>query len=474
MSDSRIPDLSTVESPPRRSLEYRDLVVDDDPLGTGGQAIVYQAEMDNDPDIDRVALKQPVQTGTLTNDDLDAFFHEADAWETIDHNERQQPRWAEYEHIVGVVDIGDELPWIALEFMDGGSLADRLTQRSAGLPIDQALWIGESICRGLEVAHNYGIAHLDLKPANVLFRTTDEGTWDVPKISDWGLAKVLSQNTEAVGGLSVEYAAPEQIEPDEFGQLDMLTDVYQVGAIVYALLTGRPPYVGSHISLKQDITDDDAPAAPSTFRDEITPQIDTSVMTAVATAKRDRYDAIQVFKQALVAARTDSQRSRAIAEALQDTTQTPSSGSNSKNNSTVETTSVGTNEEPGDPTITPQSVENAKSDRPEVATASTDEERTGDAEQRPVAHSGGTHDESDRDRDVERIHTSPSVESTTDDQSRWFDPDNYPEASARDLSVALRRIQDCGGAESIADGLESIHHDSVASKLRTMQQDTTH
>ncbi len=106
------------------------------------------------------------------------------------------------------------MPWIAMEYMDGGGLDDRLDERSDGLPLAEALWIGECICRGVEVAHNYGIAHLDLKPANVLFRETPEDRWDVPKVADWGLARVLAEQTGTMEGLSVKYAAPEQFEPD--------------------------------------------------------------------------------------------------------------------------------------------------------------------------------------------------------------------------------------------------------------------
>jgi outer membrane protein assembly factor BamB len=304
MADSPMPDLSTVASPPRQPIEYTELTDAREPIGAGGQAVVYEATLPGGSPPDRVALKEPSNPGTLDYETVETFLEEAATWETVDRRERQKPRWADSEYIVGVIDTGEELPWIAMEYMDGGGLDDRLDQHPGGLPLAEALWIGESICRGVELAHNYGIAHLDLKPANVLFRATPDDTWDLPKVADWGLARVLAEQTGTMEGLSVSYAAPEQFEPDEFGDPDMLTDVYQVGALVYALLTGEPPYTGSQLSVLRDVVDGDESTPPSAHRSDVPGALDSAVQIALARSKTDRYRNIATFAQALRAIRT--------------------------------------------------------------------------------------------------------------------------------------------------------------------------
>ncbi|ACV49388.1 serine/threonine protein kinase [Halomicrobium mukohataei] len=315
MTDPRIPDRSAVASPPRRDLDYRTVDAAKSPLDAGGQALVYEAAVPDDEPPDRIALKEPADPGTLTGDVVETFLEEARTWELVDRREREKHRWADSEHVVGVIDTGERLPWIAMEYMDGGDLAERL-DGTDGLALDEALWVGECVCRGIELAHNYGVVHLDVKPSNVLFRTTPGDAWDVPKIADWGLARSLSERTRTMEGLSVTYAAPEQFEPDEFGDPDMLTDVYQVGALVYALLTGRPPYVGNRMSVMHDVVYGDPPAPPSAHRDDASPALDAVVSTALETSKRDRYDAVQIFRQALRAARTDRALPPIVADRL--------------------------------------------------------------------------------------------------------------------------------------------------------------
>lgn len=305
MTDSAIPDISTVDSPPRKSLDYSLLDIESTPIDTGGQAVVYEASVNGIDGIDRIALKEPKGGDTLTTEATESFLEEAHTWEIVDKRERKKPRWGGYEHIVGVIDTGDTLPWIAMEYMDGGSLNERLKDNPNGLPVDEALWIGECLCHGLEVAHSYGIAHLDLKPANILFRRTKNGCWDVPKIADWGLARVLSEQTGTMDGLSVKYSSPEQFNPEEYGDPDGLTDIYQVGAILYTMLTGRPPYSGSNTSVMHDIVYGEDPSSPSSIRTELSQPIDIAIKIALEGQKTDRYRSVAKFEEVLRAIRTD-------------------------------------------------------------------------------------------------------------------------------------------------------------------------
>jgi hypothetical protein len=236
-SDSMIPDISSVSSPSRRNLTYGQ-VKEGKLIGSGGQSVVRRVILSDEKTPQKVAVKEPQQPAkTVGTEEIESFFDEARTWKALDTREREKPMWENSEHIVGVVDVGEDLPWLAMEYMDGRSLADRLNENPDGLPLDQALWISKCLCRGAKLAHDYGIAHLDIKPANILFRKTGDGTWDVPKIADWGLSRVLINISGSVDALSFEYAAPEQFDSSQFGDPDKYTDIYQLGAVVYALLT---------------------------------------------------------------------------------------------------------------------------------------------------------------------------------------------------------------------------------------------
>lgn len=463
MTEDRIPDLSTVVSPPRRNLDYRSLAVADDPIGAGGDAVVYEARIDGSEGA-RIALKEPAESGTMRRDTIESFLSEAETWAQIDRREREKHRWADSEHVVGIVDTGERLPWIAMEYMDSGSLAERLDDEPDGLAVDEALWIGECLCRGVEVAHSYGVAHLDLKPGNVLFRETPDDSWDVPKIADWGLARVLTERTTTVDGLSVRYAAPEQFDPERFGDPDTLTDIYQLGTVVYALLTGRAPYVGSHTSVMYGVIDDEPPAPPNAVREAVPETVGAVVATALATDKRDRYDAVQTFKRALHAVRTGDRPPQVATAATTDST-----GFEGK-------TSRGSSDEEATPQQDTGTVDAASTESTPDAT-STKAERPGDertaadespADERPEAPSAEQgSDSADRDPDG-------AASAERDEADRWFDPADYPEASTQTLAEQLRAERDAGGASSIAAGLRENADPSLASNLRRLRRSANH
>ena len=515
MSDSRIPDLSAVASPPRRELDYRTIDAGQSPVDAGGQAVVYEAAVPDDAPPDRIALKEPSDDhGTVTGDVVDAFLDEASTWAMLDRHERETPRWAGSEHVVGIVDTGTKLPWIAMEYMDGGDLADRL-DGTDGLPLDEALWIGECVCRGIELAHNYGVAHLDVKPANVLFRETGTDSWNVPKLADWGLARSLLEQNDTVDGLSVRYAAPEQFEPDEFGEPDMLTDVYQTGAVVYALLTGRPPYVGNQMSVMYEVVAGDTPSPPSSHRDDVPPAVDALVSIALETGKRDRYDAIQIFRQALSAARTGQALPPIVADRLPD--DEPSTGPDAGTDDTVdESDSDATDEsETGEADPTERTfrerVEEIRADRADGAGEdpepdASDAERDGDrsfrervedirAERAEEASEEGAIDTSDDEDDedksfrerVEDIRERRAATGSGDESAATetekrdddvtggrFDPDTYPEASTRDLAAAIRAVEDGDPERPLAEAVEEIDDRSLAAAVALLPQRADH
>ena len=163
------------------------------------------------------------------------------------------------------------------------------------MDLDQALWTAIAITKGVRHAHGRGIAHLDLKPRNVLFRTVD-GAWDAPKVADWGLSKHLLEHSKSIEGMTVEYAAPEQFD-DSYGVSDDITDIYQLGAVFYELFTGRPPFEGQPFEVIKQV-ERERPTPPSEVAD-VPSALDEILLTALAKEKTDRYGDILYLRDAL-------------------------------------------------------------------------------------------------------------------------------------------------------------------------------
>jgi WD40 repeat protein/tRNA A-37 threonylcarbamoyl transferase component Bud32 len=195
-------------------------------LGRGGMGVVYKARHIKLNRI--VALKMILAGAHAGAADLQRFKAEAEAIARLQH-----------PNIVQIYSVGEQggRPYFALEYVDGGSLA----QQTVGKPFspERAAELVEMVARGIHAAHTHGIVHRDLKPANVLL--TREGT---PKIADFGLAKRLDSGqgrtqTGAILG-TPSYMAPEQAGGKK--GVGPAADVYALGAILYELLTGRPPF----------------------------------------------------------------------------------------------------------------------------------------------------------------------------------------------------------------------------------------
>ncbi len=201
-------------------------------LGRGSMGVVYVAR--------QVGLNRPCALKMILAgahaDPVTAvrFLVEAEAVAKLQH-----PNIVQIHHI----GEAESLPFFELEYVEGGSLDQRL--EGTPWPARRAAVVVESLARGVAAAHRLGIIHRDLKPSNVLIAA--DGT---PKVADFGLAKILDAEsgltaTESILG-TPSYMAPEQAE-GKTKDVGPAADVYALGAILYELLTGRPPFRGATV-----------------------------------------------------------------------------------------------------------------------------------------------------------------------------------------------------------------------------------
>ena len=199
-------------------------------IGRGATAVVYKAR---DLRLKRHVALKVVNQAAWDKAARQRFLAEVEAAAALRH-----------PHIVQIYEIGEsaESWFVAMEYLEGGSLADRPDK--VWSPREAAKMVA-TLARAVQYAHEHQILHRDLKPANVLLDA--DGS---PKIADFGLAKRLDQKSlmsteeELIG--TPAYMAPEQTS-SEMGRIGPATDVYALGAILYELLTGRPPFQGRNV-----------------------------------------------------------------------------------------------------------------------------------------------------------------------------------------------------------------------------------
>jgi serine/threonine-protein kinase len=201
-------------------------------LGRGGMGVVYKARQKS---LNRtVALKMVREAHLASESDRARFRTEAESAARLQH-----------PNIVGVYEIGtsEGQAYLSLEFVEGRTLTQRIVAEGP-LPPREAAKLAATLARALQQAHEQGVLHRDLKPSNILL----DAETNEPKIADFGLAKLLDRvesltRSGAIVG-TPSYMAPEQATNRK--EVSPASDVYSLGAILYEMLTGRPPFQASN------------------------------------------------------------------------------------------------------------------------------------------------------------------------------------------------------------------------------------
>jgi eukaryotic-like serine/threonine-protein kinase len=262
-------------------------------LGRGGMATVYLAH--------DLRHERPVALKVLNPELAHALGPERF------QREIQLAARLQHPHILTVLDSGEtQVPggarlWFTMPFVEGESLRDRL-RRERQLPVDTAVRIAREAAQALQYAHRHGVVHRDIKPENILL-TSDGDTL----VADFGIARALDAGSgqERLTETGLTLGTPAYMSPEQASggrELDARTDIYSLGAVLYEMLVGEPPFTGAtpQALLARRVLEDAPPLRQQ--RPSASEALERAVATALARTPADRFASAGDFARALEAA----------------------------------------------------------------------------------------------------------------------------------------------------------------------------
>jgi eukaryotic-like serine/threonine-protein kinase len=243
-------------------------------VGMGGMGIIYKALQES---LNRIVALKVLPPQFCSNEEVAHRFEiEAKAISMLQH-----------QNIVNIYEYGceDGMRYFAMQFVDGENLSGIIHKKKI-LSIQEVIDYSKQICRGLRYAHAQNIIHRDIKPHNILVDKEN-----VARLTDFGIAKIFS----SVGNLTLtgvtvgtpEYMSPEQAEGND---VDVQTDIYSLGIVMYEMLTKKPPFTANNpiaIAYKHV---HELPISPSIKRRDTPKRLELIILKALKKKKFDRYD----------------------------------------------------------------------------------------------------------------------------------------------------------------------------------------
>ena len=262
-------------------------------LGEGGMGVVYRA-------VDLVR-ERPVAIKALHS----SLMGDAEIRRRFTREAQLMLGW-NHRHVARVHELITHRDLLAfvMEYVEGPTLEEHAQRWGGKLPYDDVRLIFRGVLEAMAEAHSVGIVHRDLKPHNILLRLEDDTV--VPKIVDFGIAKILEGTTYTMTGAMLgtcRYMSPEQAQAPQ--DVDHRSDIYSLGVTLYRCVTGRCPFEGnSHFAVMMAHVSQ-LPEPPSAFRPHMPPPLERIILSALAKDRTDRPQSCTDFRNALDTALVD-------------------------------------------------------------------------------------------------------------------------------------------------------------------------
>jgi len=259
-------------------------------IGQGGMGAVYLAQQSRPKRQVAVKVLLPMspQAPNQRTAFLERFRRETDVVASLEH-----------PNIMPVHEYGerDGLAYLVMPYINGGTLRDEL-ERDEQLPLEKVVLYLEQLAAALELAHEHGVIHSDIKPANILVRR--EGRL---LLTDFGLVKIISEGQGAssrLTGVGVPLGTPDYMAPEQVmgSEIDARADLYSLGVILYQMVTGTVPFK-ANMPMQVAMQHMQAPPpSPRALRRELPPAAEQVILRALAKRPNDRYNNVQEFASA--------------------------------------------------------------------------------------------------------------------------------------------------------------------------------